>query len=94
MEDFEYNNFQRMKFKEYEAFCKHCGFCCGADNDPCQNLIKNNSGGYDCKVYNERLGLQKTISGKWFNCILIKEVLKFSPPNPDCAYALKKRTSY
>ncbi len=70
----------------YEGLCKRCGACCGAFDDPCINLKKDTNGKYYCSVYENRHGLQKTVSGKSFNCVSIRDILKFDPPYPDCAY--------
>ena len=79
---------QEEQLKDYEDRCKRCGACCGAnDADPCANLSKDNLGKYYCLVYENRLGQQRTISGKAFNCVLIRENLKkFNFLNPGCAY--------
>jgi hypothetical protein len=88
MDELVYQQKQREHAKEYESFCRRCGACCGAyDGDPCANLEKAADSRYFCKVYNARLGPQKTVSGKSFTCVLIRENLKKSPlPFPRCPY--------
>ncbi|MDD5495776.1 MAG: hypothetical protein PHP46_01590 [Candidatus Omnitrophica bacterium] len=74
----------------HEALCHRCGFCCGAKNDPCLNLAEDASGRYYCKVYDNRIGSQKTVSGKSFSCVPIRDVLTYFTPNPDCGYVKKR----
>lgn len=71
----------------FESVCKRCGECCGlVDGDPCVNLKKYKEGAYYCTVYDERLGIQKTVSGKIFNCVYIREIIKHGCLRPNCAY--------
>ena len=70
----------------FESLCLRCGRCCGAEQDPCANLIKDDSGKYVCKNYDDRLGAQKTISGNAFTCVPIGEVIKKGMPNSSCGY--------
>ncbi len=83
-----YQQKQREFAEEYESLCRRCGSCCGAyDGDPCANLEKTPDNRYFCRVYNARLGPQKTVSGKSFTCVLIRENLKKSRlPFPRCPY--------
>jgi len=90
MENQGYLKVQENQLEEYERLCKRCGVCCGVGLDPCVNLAKDGNSFYYCTIYQIRLGSQKTVSGKPFNCVSIREILKFGPPNPDCAYAIKK----
>lgn len=81
---------QQEAFEEYEAKCKQCGACCGAlDKDPCVHLIKEETGKFLCGVYEKRLGNQISLSGKSFNCIPIREILKKGIFYSGCAYNLK-----
>ena len=83
----EYIAYQEEKFRRYESICKRCGACCGAiDGDPCKNLGRDSNGRYYCKVYENRFGPQQTISGKWFNCTPIREVIAHEGARPGCAY--------
>ncbi|MDD2703265.1 MAG: hypothetical protein PHC33_04605 [Candidatus Omnitrophica bacterium] len=85
MDELVYQRKQQESAEEYESRCRRCGACCGAyDGDPCINLEKAADNRYFCKVYNTRLGLQKTISGKSFTCVLIRENLKISPLSFSC----------
>lgn len=87
MEDNSYLNKQKEQLLEYEGRCGYCGECCGAYGpDPCANLIKRPDGRYQCSVYDNRLGPQKTLSGKLFNCVAIRDVIKFGVSYRNCAY--------
>lgn len=71
----------------FESKCKRCGLCCGSqDGDPCAYLLKNDNGTYDCKVYSDRIGYRKTVSGKNFYCVSIRELIKTDSLRPDCGY--------
>ena len=71
-----YENYLREKDSEYEALCKRCGACCGAtEADPCARLSKDDTGLYFCAAYNDRLGIQKTASGREFNCVPVSKIL-------------------
>ncbi len=86
-----YNRKQEELKEHYESICVSCGACCGVtDGDCCVNLAKDKAGKYFCKVYDKRLGKQKTISGKEFSCVEIRDVLKFGPVHPGCAYLKNK----
>ena len=70
----------------YEARCKRCGACCGAlGQDPCARLECGVDGKYYCSVYLNRTGLQKTVTGKDFHCVLIRD-LGPNLPFEECAY--------
>ncbi|MFA6321106.1 MAG: hypothetical protein WCY36_04535 [Candidatus Omnitrophota bacterium] len=75
--------------REFESLCLRCGKCCGIDQDPCSNLAKSPDGRYTCKVYGQRLGTQRTVSGRTFTCVPITEVLKKGMPNQACGYLRK-----
>ena len=71
-----YEDHLREKEAAYEALCKRCGACCGANEaDPCSHLLKDAEGLYFCSTYNDRLGLHKTVSGKEFNCVPLRKIL-------------------
>lgn len=72
----------------YESLCLRCGACCGvSDGDPCANLQNDGLSRYYCLAYESRLGAQKTVSGKLFTCVPIRDVLKYDSPYIECAYA-------
>jgi hypothetical protein len=85
MDTGNYEARQKEAADRYEGQCRHCGACCGAFEDPCLNLFQEN-GKYYCRVYPERLGIQKTVSGKAFNCVPIRELRKLARFYPGCAY--------
>ncbi len=77
--------------ESHEEVCLRCGACCGInDGDPCANLEKDGLNTYNCKSYDDRLGAQKTVSGRDFTCVMIRDVLKFESPYPECAYSKNK----
>ena len=87
MEERSYLEYQEKMHLEYESRCRRCGACCGAvDNDPCVNLARDNEGLYFCRVYDSRLGPQKTLSEKVFTCVRIKENLKYGDHYSGCGY--------
>lgn len=71
-----YFKYQQQKLEDYENLCKRCGACCGiSDKDPCINLKEEKEGRYFCKVYENRLGIQRSISGREFICVSIRAIL-------------------
>jgi len=87
MEDLLYLQKQKGQLAEYEGRCVRCGECCGAkSDDPCAQLAKDAGGDHYCMVYPDRLGPQKTVSGKAFNCVLIREGVRFNVPYSRCSY--------
>jgi uncharacterized cysteine cluster protein YcgN (CxxCxxCC family) len=87
-----YQSYLKQKEIEWEAQCTMCGACCGALHDPCENLIQTSSGTYLCQVYTHRFGTWKTVSGKEFKCVPIREKLAKNeswPGDEHCGY--KKR---
>ncbi|MCG8431537.1 MAG: hypothetical protein MJA29_10245 [Candidatus Omnitrophica bacterium] len=73
--------------RRYEERCKRCGRCCGAlDGDPCAHLLRDARGRYICGTYRDRFGKKKTVSGKTFRCVSIRDLLKFESPYPGCGY--------
>lgn len=87
MDELLYIQKQYEELQEYEALCLRCGACCGIhDSDPCSNLVKDASGSYFCRDYDNRLGIQTTVSGKTFTCVQIRDLLKFDLPYSGCAY--------
>ena len=90
MDDVLYTQKQDEWAREFESLCLRCGKCCGLEQDPCANLVKDVHGKYACKAYNERLGSQKTVSGKTFTCVPIREVIKKGLPSSSCGYIMVK----
>ena len=86
MDEDAYLQRQKEEQDKYEARCLRCGACCGAhDEDPCLKLRKEEGGKYYCSIYDHRIGMQKTASGKNFACVPIRD-LKPSLPFKGCAY--------
>lgn len=82
-----YETYQKERENWYESLCKRCGKCCGAGGqDPCKNLLEFGDGTYKCKVYPNGPGEQETVTGKKFNCVPIREVIKYRDTLLDCAY--------
>ena len=72
----DYELYLEGQAKHYESTCKRCGACCGAlDEDPCGNLILTGEGKYSCSNYENRLGIQKTVLGREFNCVPLRKIL-------------------
>ncbi len=70
-----YENYLKMKEESAEILCKRCGACCGAfENDPCSHLFKEPDGRYACSVYENRLGLHKTVAGREFRCVPLRKI--------------------
>jgi len=84
----KYNILQEKQAIDWENTCINCGACCGVyDNDPCTNLVKKENNKYFCSNYNNRFGPQKTVSGKIFNCVPIRQIIDLSwPGDRNCAY--------
>jgi hypothetical protein len=76
------------QWQEWEARCSCCGACCGiAEGDPCEHLAQSENGKYLCRIYENRFGLYKTISGKPFRCVPIRDILhKNWPGEHRCGY--------
>jgi hypothetical protein len=83
-----YAAFQERQWREWEARCTCCGACCGvAEGDPCEHLAQGENGRYLCRIYENRFGLHKTVSGKPFHCVPIRDILhKNWPGEHQCAY--------
>jgi len=62
----------------------------GASTDPCVNLVPDGPGRYKCSIYDRRLGPQRTVSGKSFTCVPIRENYKLGIPYSGCGYARTK----
>jgi len=87
MSTLQYCTYQEKKYQDYESLCKRCGECCGSqDGDPCVNLSKASMGKFYCRIYENRFGPQKTVKGKVFNCVPIREIIKQGYLRQGCAY--------
>ncbi|MCM8790338.1 MAG: hypothetical protein NC938_01365 [Candidatus Omnitrophica bacterium] len=87
MEEREYEKFLAQRESEYEALCRRCGECCGASGeDPCSNLVGDRHGRYFCKSYSTRHGIQRTISGRTFMCVSIRDVIRSGAYYHGCPY--------
>jgi hypothetical protein len=86
MDSVAYEEYLREAFVKHDSLCRRCGECCGAGKDPCRNLAREENGMYKCLVYENRLGPQKTISGKFFTCVPIKDNIRTGFSNPTCIY--------
>jgi hypothetical protein len=87
MDKVAYLQKQKDLLEKYEALCTRCGVCCGAlGDDPCVNLVLDKDNKYFCKVYENRLGKQMTVSGKVFHCIPIRILRRTRPKFANCAY--------
>ena len=92
-DDERYEKYQQGKIVEWESLCHRCAACCGiVEGDPCENLVKSGAGLYSCKIYENRFGEHKTVSGKPLRCVPIREILHKSwPGDSRCGYKLAKR---
>ena len=63
------------KDQEWESLCLRCGACCGAYDDPCQHLARDQEGLYYCTIYANRLGTRKSLRGDVFDCVSITEII-------------------
>ena len=52
----------------------------------CTYDIDNRYGTYLCKIYDKRFSPQKTVSGKPFNCVSIRDHIAKKCLPPNCAY--------
>ena len=86
MDSGKYSEHLQIKDRDFESICTRCGDCCGANDDPCRNLVRLERDKYYCKNYDKRFGSQKTISGKAFSCVSIREHIAKGTLRPGCAY--------
>lgn len=71
-----YEHLQLRQQQEWESTCRRCGACCGAaDGDPCEHLVMLTQGGYACSIYENRFGTRKTVEGRVFQCVPIRDIL-------------------
>ncbi len=84
-DDQTYRTLQERQQKEWEATCGRCGACCGViEGDPCEHLAGTEKGKYFCRIYENRFGLHKTMNGKPFLCVPIRDILHKSWPGDEC----------
>ena len=84
-----YEEYLKQKQLSHESLCTRCGCCCGAfDGDPCEHLFLDSNKKYYCDIYENRFGTRKTVSGKTFQCMPIRDILFESSwaDNKHCAY--------
>jgi hypothetical protein len=85
-EQHQYQEWMQTRERDWEALCCHCGACCGAFDDPCENLMFRDGKSF-CRVYENRLGVQKTIKGEAFACVSIRQKMGTSWPGDErCRY--------
>lgn len=86
-----YEELQIQQERAWEKTCTRCGACCGiVEGDPCEHLEALPSGQYSCRIYSNRFGLHKTVSGKPFHCVPIRNILFDSWPGDECCGYKKK----
>ncbi len=80
-----YQKHLKKKLELWEAKCTRCGVCCGiVEGDPCEHLVEVGKGVYGCSIYENRFGEHKTVSGKVFRCVPIRDILHKSWPGDQC----------
>ena len=76
---------QQKQLEDWEALCSHCGACCGvSEGDPCEHLIQDVQGKYQCDIYENRFGLRRSKSGREFMCVPIRKILHQSWAGDSC----------
>lgn len=82
----QYQEWLKMRERDWEKQCHHCGACCGAFDDPCEHLAFKEGRSFCC-VYEKRLGIQKTLKGESFICVSIRQKMGTSWPGDErCGY--------
>ncbi len=82
-----YDTWLATRQEDWEARCRHCGACCGAFEDPCVHLVMTPEGHSRCLVYPARLGPHKTVGGRPFTCVHVRQKLGTSwPGDARCGY--------
>ena len=89
----KYEKWQLTQQDRWESLCGRCGACCGTkDGDPCEHLGRSEDNKYFCRIYENRFGLHKTVSGKPFKCVPIRQILHTSWPGDECCgYKMEDR---
>ena len=85
-DDLRYRASQERQSQAWESQCTRCGACCGAiEGDPCEHLAKDESGKYFCRIYETRFGLRRAVSGRYFRCVPIRDILHQNWPGDQLA---------
>jgi len=71
----DYSQYMAEQEARWEGLCRRCGACCGVPEDPCEHLVGDRSGKYHCDIYGTRFGARRTVSGKEFNCVPLRDIL-------------------
>ena len=80
-----YLRLQEQQHLDWEKTCTRCGACCGIiEGDPCEHLAAEPGGEYSCRIYENRFGLHKTVGGKPFRCVPIRDILSQSWLGDQC----------
>lgn len=75
-ENVRYLEWTRNRQQQWENLCNRCGTCCGiGENDPCEHLFPKEMDVYECRIYENRFGTHKTISGREFECVPLRSIL-------------------
>ena len=91
-DDLEYQAWMAAQESAWESKCSCCGACCGAMEDPCENLLKQPNGRYYCGVYSHRFGVWQTVSGQPLTCVPIRVKLAQGHSWPGGAHCGYKKT--
>lgn len=80
-----YNHWNIQQEKRWESLCGRCGACCGVwENDPCEHLRGTKKGEYYCSIYENRFGEHKTVNGRIFKCVPLRQIIHGSWPGDEC----------
>ena len=84
-DDKSYEDLQNKELQAWESLCGRCGACCGLfEGDPCEHLVKSETGSYQCAIYENRFGLRKSVGGREFMCVPIRNILHQSWVGDQC----------
>jgi len=85
-----YRQYLENQEKEFEAQCRRCGACCGAEEDPCEHLQVVSAASYTCDIYQQRFGAHRTKSGKEMRCVELRDMRHQEWPGGwKCGYLTK-----
>ena len=80
-----YDQWHDIQAKRWESLCGRCGACCGVtEGDPCEHLRGSRKGEYFCSIYENRFGEHRTVSGKIFMCVPMRQLIHGSWPGDEC----------